>query len=81
MVEYSWRLSILIQAGLELPILITLLFFVDNIDIDILEYSQKKLGRKATNNELEKSSYENFKVKKKIISNISQIWFLDFNGQ
>ena len=37
--NYSWRLSILIQAGLELPI-IFILFFANNSDIDILEHQK-----------------------------------------
>ena len=62
--EYSWRLSILIQAGLELPVLITLICFIDNADIDILEYSQKTLVKKSENNEVQRNSFENLKVEK-----------------
>jgi hypothetical protein len=59
---YSWRLSIIIQAGLELPILIILLLFIDHNDLDILQISQEKVGENREKDEIKQNSFQKLSV-------------------
>jgi hypothetical protein len=55
-------LSIIIQAGLELPILIILLLFIDHNDLDILQISQEKVGENREKDEIKQNSFQKLSV-------------------